>query len=270
MKNGEQKIFVWCDFSEQMSDAIIHGLHIALILRKELCLLNILTPKSDESKRVVELRLKLIAEKVIAGGGGVNVHYMVSEKPLKHILTDLIEEYDALLLSAPKSSAHLLLKALPKSRFPFLFVSGDANVESYYRKIIVPVGYMKRCKDLALWASYLSRHNNASVELFTSKDSSRADNEVVRKNLLAIEKLFKCFRFRYNIVESNTPTWKLAKAAFYHVSKHDFSMLMIAVNHRPFFLDKLIGLSEKNIIDNSGNTPVFCINSKRHLCTLCG
>jgi hypothetical protein len=270
MENGEQKIFVWCDFSEQMSDAILHGLQVALILKKELCLLNIPDSKSNEGKSVVELRLKLIAEKVIEGGGGVNVHYMVSERPLKRILTDLIEVYDSLLLVAPKISAPSLVKALPKSRFPFLFVSGSDNVEGYYKRIVVPVGYMKRCKDLALWASYLSRHNNGSVELFASKESGRSDNEVMRKNLSSIVRLFKCFSFGYSVVESNAPTWKLAKAAFYHVCKQDYSMLMIAVNHRPFFLDRFIGMSERDIIDGSGNTPVFCINSQKHLCTLCG
>lgn len=270
MENGEQKIFVWCDFSEQMGDAIIHGLQIALILRKELCLLNVLGSGRREDKKVVEERLTQVAGKIIGNVSHINIHYLVSERPLNHILTELAEDYDALLLTAPKKSASFLLKILPESGFPFLFVSGKTNVEDYYQKIVVPVGYMKRCKDSALWASYISRNNYAAVDLFKSEEVGEADNVNVKKNLYSIEGLFSKFGFQYNVIESKTPTWKLSKAAFNHVNGYSYSTLILASNNRPSIIDNLLGLSEKKLIKNSGRIPVMCINSKRDLYTLCG
>jgi hypothetical protein len=270
MENGEQKIFVWCDFSEQMSDAIIHGLQIALMLRKELCLISVPGSQNCDERGAMEARLKIVAGNISSRVSNLKIHCMVSEKPLKNILTELAEVYDALLLTAPKTSASSLLKILPESGFPFLFVSGNTKVEDFYQKIVVPVGYMRRCKDLALWASYLGRNNNATIDLMASNEQGQADSTSVKNNLRSIKRLYSNFSFQYNIIDSNTPTWKLAKAAFNHVSGHEHSMLMLAANHRPNFIDNLLGLSEKKIIENSGRIPVMCINSKRDLYTLCG
>jgi len=270
MENGEQKIFVLCDFSEQMGDAIIHGIQIALILKKDLCLIYFISSEDINERISAEARLEVIAGRISSKVANLVVHCMISEKPLKDMLTDLAEVYDALLLAAPKTAAPSLLKVLPDSGFPFLFVSGTKQVENFYRNIIVPVGYMKRSKDLALWASYLGRNNNAIVELITSRESGSADNKSVLKNLSSIKRLYGNFSFQYKILDSNSPTWKLAKAAHNYVMGCECSMLMLAVSHKSNFIDNLLGLSEKKIIERSGQIPVMCINSKRDLYTLCG
>jgi len=38
LTNGEQKIFIWIDFSPETEVAILHGVQVALILDKEICL----------------------------------------------------------------------------------------------------------------------------------------------------------------------------------------------------------------------------------------
>lgn len=76
MENGEQKIFVWCDFTPPMDTAIMHGVQVASILRKELCLMH-MTHRKAENREIAEARLRGIAGKIAPLLTGLQVHYVV-------------------------------------------------------------------------------------------------------------------------------------------------------------------------------------------------
>ena len=269
MENGEQKIFVWCDFSEEMDDAIAHGLLIASTLRKELCLFHIWAKKLHENIEMAEAKLRGIASE-IADTTHVRIHYFVRKEPFPDLLIDLAELYDCILLVAHKKAVSRILPDLKHSGFPFLFISSKNDLDKIYKKIVVPVGYMKKSKDLALWASYLGRHNGAMVNIFTASESSSGDMKDVKSNLFSIERLYGKFSFPFEVIESHCPTWKLQKTALGHTLSIKTGLLIIAASFKPTFLDKLMGLTEEKVIEKSEDISVMCVNSQRDFYTFCG
>jgi hypothetical protein len=270
MENGEQKIFVWCDFSDEMDNAIEHGMKIAAILKKELCLFHVWARKLHEKIEMAEAKLRGIASHVVQMAPGVRVRYIVRQESFSDVLTDLAEEYDCILLVAHKNAVPLLLPDLKFSGFPFLFVSSKEFIDKIYTQIIVPVGYMKKSKDLALWASYLGRHNGAMVSIFTASESSEGDKKIVKRNLFSIERLYSKFNFPFQVVESHSPTWKLQKVALIHSLSLKCSLLIIAASYKLTFIDKLLGLTEQKVIEKSEDLSVMCVNSQRDFYTFCG
>lgn len=270
MENGEQKIFVWCDFSHEMDAAILHGLQIASILRKELCLFHLEHTSSKNSNAIAEAKLRAITTHISEAVPNVSLHFLLVAGTLKEHLDDIAERYEGILLVASKKEAPKLLPVLPQSGLPFLFTNSTASISSAYQHIILPVGYMKKCKDLALWASYLGRYNGATIELVKADEPNQNDQHKVDENLYSIEVLYEKFNFPYEIIESHKPTWKLRKAAFHHAVNHESSLLIIAHSNHSNLLDNLFGFTDLKLLKASGDMPVMCINSQRDLYTLCG
>ena len=270
MENGEQKIFVWCNFTEGMDDAILHGMTIALTLQKELCLFHLINRKLRENIEMAEARLRGIVSKISLSMPKNQVKYLVKEQETRASLAELAEVYECLVLVAHKESVSQLLPVLQHSAFPFLFVSARANIERIYRHIVIPVGYMKKSKDIALWASYLGRHNNAMIDIFVAREGGEADQKIVRSNLFSIQRLYGKFRFPFQVIESHTPTWKLQKATLIHALGLEAGMLIVAASMQPTLLDSFLGLTERKVIDRSDELSVMCVNSRRDFYTFCG
>ena len=270
MENGEQKIFVWCNFSEEMNDAILHGMMIAITLQKELCLFHLLDKRLHENSGMAEARLRGIASKISPLMSSVTVKYFVKDQDIKISLTQLAELYECLVIVAHKVSVPQLLPVLQYAAFPFLFVSAKANLDQIYKRIVVPVGYMKKSKDLALWASYLGRHNGAMIDVFIANEGWNADQKEVKSNLFSIQRLYGKFRFPFQVVESHTPTWKLQKASLHHALGLKSAMLIIAASFKTTILDSMLGLTENKVINKSEDLSVMCVNSRRDFYTFCG
>ena len=269
MENGEQKIFVWCNFSEGMDDAILHGIMIASTLGKELCLFHLLDNKLHENIGIAEARLRGTTSKISNFLTDIKVRYLVQDQPIVKSLNDLSELYECLALVAHKRSAAHLLTVLEHAAFPFLFVSAKSSMDQIYKQIVVPVGYMKKSKDLALWASYLGRHNNAMISLFLSDEGWHDDQKTVKNNLFSIQRFFGKFKFPFQVIESHSPTWKLQKGSLVHALSLKFAMVIIASSDKTTFLDSLLGLTELKVISKSEDLSVMCVNSKRDFYTFC-
>lgn len=267
--NGEQKIFIWIDFSAETETSILHGVQVAMILNKEICLLYHPSGKGayieDAESRLIQLTGP-VAQIV----GKDRVHHLVAVQPLQSILTEMAEEYDALLLVAHKKNSKELLRQLPHSGFPFLFVSAGNHPDQSYQKVAVPVGYMKKSKDLALWSSYFARHNGAKVTLLKTIEMFGEDKRMVMNNLFSIERLFKNFQFPYEIVECHTPTWKIQKTALEHALGFQNGLLIISFTYSSSFIDRIFKINDAFVIDHSEDLSVMCINSQRDLYTFCG
>ncbi|MEI6677914.1 MAG: hypothetical protein WCL21_04855 [Mariniphaga sp.] len=269
MQNGEQKIFVWCDFLEGMEDAISHGMIIASILQKELCLFHFIGSKMHNSNELVENRLRGMVAKIVHLAPAIEISYLFRNQNIVETLAELAEQFECLVLVAHKRSVPELLPVLQYAAFPFLFISAQNNIDKIYKQIIVPVGYMKKSKDLALWASYLGRYNSAMIDVFVAAESSVADQKTVKSNVFSIRRLYSKFSFPFQIVDSQTPTWKIQKAALDHALKMKLGMVIIAASFKTTFLDSLLGLTERKVIGKSEELSVMCVNSHRDFYTFC-
>lgn len=269
LSNGEQKIFIWIDFSSETEVAILHGVQVALILDKEVCLMYHASNNGLNIEEAESL-LKGLTATLSQTFGPARIHTFVTIHPLDTILTELAEEFDALLLVAPKTKSKELLPKLPHSGFPFLFVSAKQHPDKSYQKIAVPVGYGKKSKDLALWSSYFARHNGAKVSLIQALETFDEDKRSVSRNLFSIERLFKNFSFQYEIIECHASSWKIQKKALEHTLSFQNGLLIISFSYQSSLIDRFLGTNDAFVINHSEELSVMCINSQRDLYTFCG
>ena len=269
LSNGEQKIFVWIDFSEETDMTILHGVQSALILDKEICLMY--RPVSNLGNTDLEAsKLESLAKPLTGAFGAARVHTYVATLPFDLMLTEMAEDFEALLLVAPKSKNRELLPILPRSGFPFLFVSTRQNPEECYQNVTLPVGYMKKSKDLALWSSYFARHNGAKITLISANETFAEDKSTLERNLHSIERLFRNFKFPFETIDCNTSSWKIQKKALEHALLHKNGLLIISFSHRSSLLDRFLRTTDAYLLDHSEELSVMCINSQRDLYTFCG
>ena len=267
LSNGEQKIFVWIDFTSASEISVLHGIQVAMILDKELCLMC----QIDNESIMEEATTKLngLATPIHPILGTDRVHHYISRQPLSSILTELAEEFDALLLVAHKQNSKELLPQLAHSGFPFLFVSSRQVQTINYQKIAVPVGYLKKSKDLALWSSYFARHNEAKVSLILANDLIEEDKRRVLSILYSIERLFKNFHFPYETIITHTPTWKIQRRALEEAMGFQEGLLIISFTYRSTVVKRFFRINDRYLIDHAGSLSVMCINSQRDLYTFC-
>ena len=267
LNNGEQKIFVWIDFTPETEVTILHGIEVAKILDKELCLMCQI--ENEGILEEVTTRMNGLGNSIHPILGMDRVHHYISRQPLSTILTELAEEFDALLLVAHKQNSKELLPQLAHSGFPFLFVSSRQVLAINYQKIAVPIGYLKKGKDLALWSSYFARHNGAKVSLILANDYFEEDKRRVLSILLSIERLFKNFHFPYESIFTHTPTWKIQRRALEEAVGYQEGLLIITFTNRTSVVKRLFRIDDRYVIDRAGSLSVMCINSQRDLYTFC-
>ena len=270
LTNGEQKIFIWVDFSPETEVAVVHGLQIAQILEKEICLICQIPDHQSKQKAEAELLVNRLKTPLISILKSTAIHTLITSHPFEKLLTELAEEYDALLLVATKSKRSELLPKLPHSGFPFLFVSENQPNADSYQNIVVPVSYMKKSKDLALWSSYFARHNGAKISLVKAYASLEEDTRRINSILISIERLFRNFSFPYKIIESVTSTWKIQKEALKQAKELPSGLLIISFTYQSSIFDRLLRIDDTFLIDHAEKLSVMCINSQRDLYTLCG
>jgi hypothetical protein len=267
--NGEQKIFVWMDFTPESEIAILHAVQVALILDKEICLMYKTEGEQQKINDAVKW-LESLTKPLVEIFGAGRVHSYVATIPFEMLLTEMAENFDALLLVAHKSKIRELFHVLPRSGFPFLFVSAEQNPEHFYQNITVPVGYMKKSKDLALWSSYFARHNEAKVTLISANETFEEDKKTVQRNLHSIERLFRNFKFPFETIDCSTSSWKIQRKSLEHALLHQDGLLIISFSHRSSLLDRLFQITDAYVLDHSQTLSVMCINSQRDLYTFCG
>jgi len=269
LTNGEQKIFIWVDSSPDTEVAVQHGVRVACILEKEVCLIY-QTSEQPGQRSEAEGVVNELKKTLLSFLEPTSIHTLVTSHPFEKLLTELAEEYDALLLVASKSKSRELLPKLPHSGLPFLFVSENQPSEVSYQNIVVPVSYMKKSKDLALWSSYFARHNGAKITLIKANAGLEEDHRRINSILISIERLFRNFRFPYQVIDSVTSTWKIQKEAQKQAKELPAGLLIISFTHHSSFIDRMLKIDDTYLIDHAGTLSVMCINSQRDLYTLCG
>ena len=139
LTNSEQKIFIWIDFSSETEVAILHGVQVALILDKEICLIY---HASDDGLKIEEAESRLIGLTfpLMQTFGSARIHTFVTIHPLDTILTELAEEFDALLLVAPKTKSKELLPKLPHSGFPFYLYQIKSIPKNVIKRLLSRLG----------------------------------------------------------------------------------------------------------------------------------
>lgn len=267
MANSGQKVVVICDFSERMSEVIVHGARMADMLKKELCLTAIWKDKTHKS--IVQEKLAETTRRLKTNLPQMPVSWLLIQKSLRLNMQKLVDEYEAILVVLHQQDVEWALKAFQQSSIAFLFVNGETPRFLSYKNVLVPVDYRKASKETSLWASYFGRFNRSQVQLIYAHETNKEDSERLFRNLEFFKKFLSSLYVRHNEIAGKSTSWGICGETLARADEWKGDVLIFSGSNSITLLDLLIGLPEKKIVRKAGDLPVLMINPRKDICVLC-
>ena len=262
-----QKIIVICDFSERMKEVIVHGVRMAGVLRKELCLAAIW--KDKVQKNQLEEKLMQTSKSLKANLPDMEISWLLIQKSLQENMQKLVDDYEAVLVVLHQLDINWALKAFRESSIAFLFVNGEIPRFLSYKNVLVPIDFRKASKETSLWTSYFGRFNKSQVQLIYAHETESDQADKLVRNLNFFKKFLSSMNVRHHEVAGKSSSWGICNEALACADDLNGDVLIFSGSSAISLIDLLIGLPEKKIIKKAGNLPVLMINPRKDICVLC-
>lgn len=256
-----------CDFSERMKEVIVHGVSLAGILNKELCLTAIW--KNKEQKTWLQERLIKATQAVKENLPEMRISSLLLKNSLCENMEKLAWNYDAVLVVIHQYDIKFGLKAFRESSIGFLFVKGDGPDFLSYKNVLLPLDYRKATKETALWASFLGRFNRSNVQVIYAKETDKEQAVSLMKNLNFIKKFLSNLNVACQVIAGKSSSWGICNETLVNALKLKGDVMIFAGSTYVSMIDLLIGLPEKRIIQKAGNLPILIINPRKEICVMC-
>lgn len=262
---SDQKILVYC---KDHNKAIIrHGVRLAKIFKKELCLFSVY--RNSEEKIKVKEYLQQLSVEVIHENQEVQCSWLFLKGKVVELTEKLANEYNVIILVGGKENSKQLLPALKNAEFPFLFVSEMDMSGGSYKKVFMPVDFRKECKQTGLWAGYFGRFNQAEVFLIEANEEGNYEEIALKSNIAFLFKLFRQFAIEYRTECSKKGSWGIQNAALKRAFEQRADLFIFLGSRNDSFIDQVIGTAENRILKKSEKMPVLCINPRRDMYVMC-
>ncbi|HPF51262.1 MAG TPA: hypothetical protein PK335_06780 [Draconibacterium sp.] len=263
----EQKILVIIEQGDNDQSLIKHGIKLAFIFKKELCLFFHASSGKKQQSEAREL-LNNYARRIKSEIPVLPVSSLVLFGDKSSVPDVLAEDHEAILLVANAENFRKYTSMLAESPIPFLFVHSQSEMIDY-NHLIQPIDMRKENSDGSLWCSYFGRFNQAEIVAVAAKDTTKEAQSGVAKNVLLTKKLYQKFSIEHKIYKGTRSSFRNSYEALElaHVSDCNLFVMLGSSSVTP--LDYLVGLPERKIIKRAGKLPVMVINPRRDNYILC-
>ncbi len=264
---SEQKVVVVCDFTEHMNDVIVHGIRMADILNKELCLVVIWNGKGQ--KGLIQEKISRFSLNIKTNLPQMKISTLLLQNSLHYHIRKLADVYNAVLVVLHQAAFKSGLKAFRESTVAFLFVNGSLPDFLGYKNVLVPVDFRKASKETALWASYLGRFNKSQVYLVYAKETDTEQAGRLNINLNFMKKFLSSLNVKHHFVPGKSSSWGIFDETLTNAYRWNGDVMVFAGSMYISLLDWVIGLPEEKIIRKAGNMPILIINPRKDTCIMC-
>jgi len=265
--SSTQKIIVLCDFSERMPEVIVHGVRMADVLKKELCL-TAFWKKPDERPSLQE-KLFETSKRLKSTFPMLSISWLLLQKSMADNMQKLVDEFEAVLFVLHQTDIKWSMRAFRESSVAFLYVNGEVPRFLSYKNVLLPVDFRKASKDTSLWASYFGRFNKAQVSLLYAHETGREQAAKLTRNLNFFRKFLSSLNVGHRVDAGKTSSWGIYEEAVARADEFQGDVLIISGSSNITLIDLIIGLPEKKLLRKAGNLPVLMINPKKDICVLC-
>ncbi|MCK3685116.1 hypothetical protein [Maribellus sp. YY47] len=266
-EHKEQKIVVLLELNTTDQTLIRHGLKLAYIFKKELCL-TLNTP--SKQKNMAEAREKLgeYARVVKSELPGMQVSTLLLSENTSRLADVLAENHEGIIIVANSAKFKKYSGAVTESPIPWLFVHPESGIEEY-NKIVQTLDLRKENTDNSLWCSYFGRFNQAQIVAVAANDSSKEGKINVARNVKLSSKLYREFGIVHKIYKGGRSSLRNVFEALEMALVSDCNLFVMLGSSSITPLDYLVGLPERKILKQAGKLPVMVINPRRDNYILC-
>ncbi|WP_319502505.1 hypothetical protein [uncultured Draconibacterium sp.] len=264
----EQKIVVFTELKDSDQGLIVHGLKLAAIFKKELCLLYNYQPKQKKQRDELKQKLQNYAAIVKQEVPGQKVSTLLLSES-QTLLPDLLaEDYEGIIVVVNSLNFKNYSTALAEASIPFLFVHPESKIMDY-NHLLQPIDLRKEISDSSLWCSYFGRFNAAQIVTISANDKTQEAKTNVMKNTEMTRKLYKKFKIIHKRYKGSRSSLRNVFEALELALASDCNLLVILGSSNITPLDLLIGLPERKVIKAAGKLPVMVINPRKDNYILC-
>jgi len=267
-KTQEQKIVVLTTLHEGDNGLIQHGLKLAYIFKKELCLAHHLTGRKQELTSQAKEKLQAYANLVKKEIPALRISTLLLSENKSALPDILAEHHEGILIIANSIHFRKYTGMLSESPIPFLFVHPQSGMLEY-NHLVQPIDLRKENSDSSLWCSYFGRFNQSEIVVVAANDTSKDDQNGVAKNVLLTKKLYQKFSIEHKIYKGTRSSFRNSYEALEMAHASDCNLFVMLGSSSVTPLDYLVGLPERKIIKRAGKLPVMVINPRRDNYILC-
>ncbi len=268
MKNkSNQYILVNADFSTSGTFAILHGIILSIILKKNLYLSNTCNKNIEKNN----YRLRTISQNII-NEYNIGVTYNVVRgktdklNEIIPIATGLNTDIDPLLIiTGINNNIKRVLKLIKNSKTPIITVQENKPYKNCYKDIVVPMDFSKEAKEKLLWAIYFGKNNNSTIHFLFAEEKDEFLSQKSESNLDFTKKILRNYpKIKYKIHRVVRGKKSIDEYAIDFTDKTKFGLIIIMRNK-----NYILSRPEKKIILNKEKIPIMCLNRNENFYVPC-
>jgi nucleotide-binding universal stress UspA family protein len=269
--NLKNIILVPTDFSEACSNAANQAIDAARLLNYKVVLLHVINSESlaylqSENLPVnhIEVRLKNIALDMMHLGG-IKVEYLSREGSIFTTISDVASEIGANLIylgthgktGIQRFIGSFALKVVVSSPVPVVVVQ-KRPFDKGYKDIILPVTSETGPGEKARWAVYIARQFNAAIHILLVGDAGDKAKDTANQIATYLEK--NQVSYSYEETEKHS---QFAQQTIDYATSNNADLIMIMTDPDKGFINFIINSFDEEVIFNTSQIPVLCVNPRK-------
>jgi nucleotide-binding universal stress UspA family protein len=269
--NLKNIVLVPTDFSEACSNAAHQAIDAAKLLNYKVVILHVINSETlaylqSKSLQInhVDIRLKTMAEDLMSLGG-IQVEYLSREGSIFTTISEVANEIGANLIylgthgkvGIQRFIGSFALKVVISSPVPVVVVQ-KRPFDKGYKDIILPVTSETGPWEKAKWAVYVARQFNATIHMLLIGDASEKVKDTANQIASYFEK--NMISYSYKETEKNS---QFAQQIIDYATSNNADLIMIMTNPDKGFINFLLDSFDEEIIFNTSQIPVMCVNPRK-------
>lgn len=264
-------ILVPTDFSEVCANAANQAAEAAKWLNSKVVLLHVINNETKSYLKNENLPVSAIDEKLkelaieLASKYGIEVSYMTREGSIFTEIADVIKELPAGLVylgthgkvGLQKLTGSFALRVITSSEAPTVVVQKRPFANGY-KKIVLPITSEAGPHEKTKWAVFVAKQFNATVHIFRTAEAT--DDVYKASKHLADYFTKNDVTFVERSAEKNS---NFSKQVIDYSTANNADLIMIMTDPDKSFTSYLLGRYDEEIIFNTSQIPVMCVNPRK-------
>ena len=268
-------ILVPVDFSALTDNGIAHAIAMARIFNKPIHLLHVMRRRLMESdhtfnleKEEVVARLENMAEDTFSNSG-IETTALVKSGSIFELIGKVAQELPATMVVMPTHGIRGFQRIIGSNAFrviaaggdiPFLVVQERPAPELGIRKVVLPFSFEAESRQKLSWAVELNKLFNCEFLILSENESDEYIAQKVQLNIDYARRMLDKNKCRYTLQTAHNG------ANFYHeivrfATVNNADLIMLMAEEEISLAEYFTGSDEQEILANSSQIPVFCINT---------
>jgi nucleotide-binding universal stress UspA family protein len=268
--NFKNIVLVPTDFSEVCANAASQAIDSAKLLNFKVVLLHVVNSETKAYLKEEKLpdeaivqQLKALAEK-LKSQSGVEVEYLARQGTIFTTISDVANEIGANLIylgthgktGIQHFTGSFALKVVTSSTVPVVVVQ-NRPVDKGYKDIVLPITDYVCTAEKAAWAIYISKEFNTTIHILVIGDAG----DLIYESAHEIARIFDKNGVTYTFKEAEKHS-QFAKQTIDYATSNNASLIMIMTHPDKVLPLFLLGSYDEEIIFNTTQIPVLCVNPR--------